>query len=145
MTALKQSELAGNTIVIAIGDHNVRSILDYDNVPAEYKHRVPMYIYLPPQYALTAEAKERISKRFGCHFDILPTIARYAFKDGVEYLNIGQDLFDMEKDDDEFFSYNVNKILTSKKERTTEFGRIMEARITLIKLYYQRIFRGSTN
>ena len=145
MTALKQSELAGNTIVIAIGDHNVRSILDYDHVPAEYKHKVPLYIYLPPQYTLTAEEKERISKRFGSHMDILPTIARYAFKDGVEYLNIGQDLFDVKKVDEDFFSYNVNKILTLEKQREMEFGRIMEARITLMKLYYQRIFRNSGN
>ena len=145
MTALKQSELAENTIVIAIGDHNVRSILNYDNVPEKYKHRVPMYIYLPPQYALTAEEKERVSKRFGCHFDILPTIARYAFKDGCEYLNIGQDLFDMEKNDDDFFSFNVNKIQAQKEGKEKEYSRIMQARITLIKLYYQRIFRNSTN
>jgi phosphoglycerol transferase MdoB-like AlkP superfamily enzyme len=145
MTALKQSELAENTIVIAIGDHNVRSILNYDNVPAEYKHRVPMYIYLPPQYALTAEEKERISKRFGCHFDILPTIARYAFIDGVEYLNIGQNLFDMGKEEKDFYSYNVDEIQTLDMEKENEFARIMQARITLMKLYYQRIFRNSIN
>ena len=145
MTEFKQSELAENTIVIAIGDHNVRSILNYDRVPAEFKHNVPMYIYLPPKYALSAEEKERISQRYGCHYDILPTIARYAFDDGVKYLNIGQDLFDMEKDDNSFFSYNVNKVLTPDMKREKEFKKIIKARITLIELYYQRIFRNSTN
>ena len=145
MTEFKQSELAENTIVIAIGDHNVRSILNYNRVPAEFKHSVPMYIYLPPKYALTADEKERISQRHGCHYDILPTIAQYAFDDGVKYLNIGQNLFDMEKDDSSFFSYNVNKVLTADMEREKEFKKLIKARITLIELYYQNIFRNSSN
>ena len=143
MKDLKQSALADNTIVIAIGDHNVRSILDFNTVPERYRYNVPMYIYLPPKYALNLEQKQKISKRYGCHYDILPTIARYAFKDGIKYLNIGQDLFDTENDDNSYFSYNVNKIQATDETTETKSKETMRARTTLMKLYYQRIFRNS--
>lgn len=143
MTALKHSELAQNTIVVAIGDHNVRSILNYRVVPERYKHNVPLYIYMPPKYALSKDEKAKIEKRYGCHYDILPTIARYAFKEGTRYLNIGQDLFDTTKPDSIFFSYNVAKLLSPIEGKEEHFNNIMNARLTLMKMHYQRIFRNS--
>ena len=140
MTWLKSSEYAKNTIVIATGDHNVRSILDYDVVPTRYKYSVPLYIYLPPQYAVSDSAKKVIEKRYGCHYDILPTIASFAIDKDVEYLNIGNNILDTLKNDNEYFSYNVNQVLSPKEQWNDSIKRMVEARQTLLKLHYQSIF-----
>ena len=144
MDMFKKSPLAKNTIVVVTGDHNVRSILDYENVPKEYRHSVPLYIYLPEQYKPLDEDIERIEKRYGCHYDLLPTIARFAFVNGTKYLNIGNDLLDMEQSDSCYFSYNEKMILAPDETEKTKFERIMDARLTLLKLYYQGIFRAGT-
>lgn len=140
MTWLKSSEYAKNTIVIATGDHNVRSILDYDVVPTRYKYSAPLYIYLPPQYAVSDSAKKVIEKRYGCHYDILPTIASFAIDKDVEYLNIGNNILDTLKNDNEYFSYNVNQVLSPKEQWNDSIKRMVEARQTLLKLHYQSIF-----
>lgn len=139
----KNSTLADNTVVIVTGDHNVRSILNYDIVPIEYKHAVPLYIYLPPRLAIDNVTKKRIEERYGCHYDILPTIAGLAFEEGIEYLNIGNDLLDSLKSNDTFFSYNEKQTLSPNSRHNDSIKRMVEARQTLLKLYYQQIFRNS--
>ncbi len=141
LNEFKKSPLAENTIVVVTGDHNVRSILDYDKVPGHYKHSVPLYIYLPERYRPVGEWKERIEKRYGCHYDLLPTLAEFAFGNGVKYLRIGQNILDTAKCDNSFFSYNEKMILCPGKQETDRLERVMAARLTLMKLYYQGIFR----
>lgn len=143
LTWFKKSALAENTIVIVTGDHNVRSILDYNNVPDIYRHSVPLYIYLPPKYALTDGSKKIIEERYGCHYDILPTIAPFAVENGVEYLNIGNNLLDTARCNSTYYSYNEKQTLSALPNGNDSITRMVEARLTLLKLYYQRIFRNS--
>ncbi len=141
----KDSEFADNTVIIVTGDHNVRSILDYSIVPERYKYSVPLYIYLPPHMAIDNRYKEMIEERFGCHYDILPTIAGIAFKQGTRYLNIGNNLLDTLKGNDVYYSYNEKQTLSPDTLHNDSISRQVEARQTLLKLYYQSIFRESVN
>lgn len=145
LTWLKSSPFAQNTVVIATGDHNVRSILNYDVVPSNQKHSVPFYIYLPPKYAISNDAKKEIEERYGCHYDILPTIAGLALKEGVEYLNIGNNILDTLKKNDCYYSYNEKLTLSPDSCRNDYIRRMVEARQTLMKLYYQGIFRETAD
>ncbi len=140
LTWFKASSFADNTIVIVTGDHNVRSILNYDVVPERYKHSVPLYIYLPPQYRMSKDAERNIEERYGCHYDILPTIAGFALKNGTKYLNIGNNLLDTLNNNSNYFSYNERMILSPENQDKDSLLRKVEARQTLLRLYYQNIF-----
>ena len=140
LTWFKASSFADNTIVIVTGDHNVRSILNYDVVPERYKHSVPLYIYLPPQYHMSKDAERNIEERYGCHYDILPTIAGFALKNGTKYLNIGNNLLDTLNNNSNYFSYNERMILSPENQGNDSIRRKVEARQTLLQLYYQNIF-----
>lgn len=140
LTWFKANCFADNTIVIVTGDHNVRSILNYDVVPERYKHSVPLYIYLPPQYRMSDDAERNIEERYGCHYDILPTIADFALKNGTRYLNIGNNLLDTLNNNDNYFSYNERMTLSPENQGNDSIRRMVEARQTLLKLYYQNIF-----
>ena len=65
LNRFKASAAAKNTILIITGDHNVRSILDYDAVDKRYEHSVPLYIYLPTY--LRKEAYNKLTNRWGSH------------------------------------------------------------------------------
>ena len=139
----KQSTLARNTIIIITGDHNVRSILDYSagHVPAEKRHAVATYIYLPPEYRPAASEKQRIEERYGSHYDLLPTLAPLAFAAGTEYLCLGNNLLDTTQPDSIYFSYNEKQTLSPNSEKNDSISRMMQARETLMKIYYQQHFR----
>lgn len=141
LTKLKASPLAQNTIVVVTGDHNVRSILDYEKVPAEQRFAVPLYIYLPSQYTLSQDDKKRIEKRYGSHYDLLSTIAPLALKRGTKYLNIGQNLLDTTAADNEFFSYSEKQLLAPDGCNTDSLMRVMKSRELLMEIYYQQHFR----
>ena len=70
LTWLKSSEFAGNTIVVATGDHILKG---FDNYNAKHKlfakYSVPFYAYIPPQYQQFP--KTNIT---GSHIDIFPTL-----------------------------------------------------------------------
>lgn len=142
LTTLKASPLAQNTIVVVTGDHNVRSILDYEKVPAEQRFSVPLYIYLPPQYALSDSNKERIEQRYGSHYDLLSTIAPLALRQGTRYLNIGHNLLDTTAIDSEYFSYNEKQILAPQGCNYDSLMRVMKSRELLMEIYYQQQFRS---
>lgn len=141
LTRFKASPMAGNTIVVVTGDHNVRSILDYSVVPAEYKYSVPLYICLPPRYAVDAAFKEQLAERYGSHYDILPTLAPLALKEGSEYLCIGRNLLDSLCSDDGFFGYNQEAVLAPDAQNADSLMRVMKARELLMEIYYQQGFR----
>lgn len=141
LTRLKSSPLAENTIVIITGDHNVRSILNYETVTDEHRFSVPLYIYLPPSYTLPEKAKREISSRYGSHYDLLSTIAPLALKNGTGYLNVGQNLLDTTAANRDFFSYNEKQILAPERTNKDSLMRMMKARELLMEMYYQYQFR----
>ena len=142
LTRLKASPLAQNTIVVITGDHNVRSILDYDKVPAEQRYAVPLYIYLPQRYALSQEDEERIERRYGSHYDLLSTIAPLALNNGARYLNVGHNLLDTTATDESFSSYSEKQLLAPDGADTDALMRRMKARELLMEIYYQQHFRN---
>lgn len=141
LTRLKASPLAQNTIVIVTGDHNVRSILDYDKVPDEQRFSVPLYIYLPPHYALSNSSKKRIEQRYGSHYDLLSTVAPLALKKDTRYLNIGQNLLDTTANDNRFFSYSEKQLLAPEGSNTDSLMHVMKTRELLMEIFYQQQFR----
>ena len=143
LTELKSKDASNNTIVIAVGDHNVRSVLNYDKVPSRYKHAVPMYVYLPDRYKYLYECKETLEERYGSHHDILPTLAELCFKKGTRYMNIGQNLFDLTKDNSDYYSYNEQQLLLpdANVQHSDSILRMIEARELVCKIYFQQFFR----
>lgn len=138
----KHSSVADNTIVLVTGDHNVRSVINYEKVGAEYRYAVPMYIYLPQTYRKVLDDEDRVTKRYGSHWDILPTLAPMCLSNKVSYLAIGQDLLDPTNSDDSYYSYNENQVLAADMSKQDSLMRMAKTRELLMKLYYQQQFRG---
>jgi hypothetical protein len=70
----------------------------------------------------------------------LPTIAGFALKNGTKYLNIGNNLLDTLNNNSNYFSYNERMILSPENQDKDSLLRKVEARQTLLRLYYQNIF-----
>ena len=137
LNRFKASAAAKNTILIITGDHNVRSILDYDAVDKRYEHSVPLYIYLPTY--LRKEAYNKLTNRWGSHDDILATLAPFAFHD-TKYFKMGHNLLDTTVPDSTYYSANVDQIEsipTYKKEA----GRLTAARNLLRQVYFGLYWR----
>lgn len=134
----KASSKADNTIVMITGDHNVRTALRYatDGVPEEWHHRVPLYMYIPKAYRGTEDGSYHCdTSKWGCHYDILTTLARFAFKPGTRYLNIGQDLLSDSLNSHNTISYNTESLLYDRSNKYLE--RKAQARELLLRLYLQ--------
>ena len=142
---IKQIPQAENTIILVAGDHNVRSILNYEKVPQRYMHAVPLYMYLPQSLMNGNIAKKEITERYGSHYDILPTLAPLCIKENVEYLSIGNNLLDTTKTNDEFYSYNEKQLLAPDEANKDSIAAMIEARKLLMKIYYQQGFREKNN
>ena len=145
LTQLKASPHADNTIILVAGDHNVRSILNYEKVPQRYMHAVTLYMYLPQSLMNGNIAKKEITERYGSHYDILPTLAPLCIKENVEYLSIGNNLLDTTKTNDEFYSYNEKQLLAPDEAKKDSLAAMIEARKLLMKIYYQQGFREKNN
>lgn len=133
----KKSEAAKNTILILTGDHNVRAILNYNHIGKRWQNSVPLYIYLPP-YLRTKDYPVH-PKAWGCHYDILATIAPFAFRN-TDYPKLGNNL--LEKDilsGGLSFSYNEEQV-RADKAYLPKAKRISEARELLLRLYFQKVF-----
>ena len=137
LNRFKASTAAKNTILIITGDHNVRSILNYDAVDKRYEHSVPLYIYLPPY--LRKEAYNKLTKRWGSHDDILATLAPFAFRN-AKYFKMGKNLLDTSVSDNTYYSANVDQIeaipIYQKKAE-----RLTAARNFLRLVYFAKLFR----
>lgn len=142
LTKLKASPHADNTIVLVTGDHNVRSILNYDKVPHKYMYAVPLYMYIPQFEKIE---KEKITERYGSHYDILPTLAPLCIKEDVEYLAIGNNLLDTTKSNNDYYSYNERQLLVPDETKRDSIAKIIDARRLLMKIYYQQGFRETSN
>ena len=133
----KASAAAKNTILIITGDHNVRSILDYDAVDKRYEHSVPLYIYLPTY--LRKEAYNKLTNRWGSHDDILATLAPFAFHD-TKYFKMGHNLLDTTEPDSTYYSANVDQI-ESVPTYKKEAERLTAARNLLRQVYFGLYWR----
>lgn len=134
----KKSDKASNTIVLITGDHNVRNALNYgkDATPEEWRHRVPLYIFLPEKYRGTSDGTYQCeTKKWGCHYDIITTLAPFAFEAGTKYLNIGQNLLSCNLNERNTVSYNVDGMLFDKNNSSAE--RRLKACDLLLRLYLQ--------
>ena len=126
------------------GDHNVRSIIDYQRVPSQYMYAVPMYLYLPhPYYKLDQELKGRVEERYGSHYDILPTLAPLCFEKGTRYMDIGQNLLDSTKNKQDYYSYNEKQLLlpNDTEQDADSIMEMIKARELICKIYCQQQFR----
>ena len=133
----KASAAAKNTILVITGDHNVRSILDYDAVDKRYEHSVPLYIYLPTY--LRKEAYYKLTNRWGSHDDILATLAPFAFHD-TKYFKMGYNLLDTTVPDSTYYSANVDQIESVPTYRK-EAERLTAARNLLRQVYFGLYWR----
>jgi len=137
LNRFKASTAAKNTILIITGDHNVRSILNYDAVDKRYEHSVPLYVYLPPY--LRKEAYNKLTSRWGSHDDILATLAPFAFRN-TKYFKMGKNLLDTSVSDSTYYSANVDQIeaipIYQKKAE-----RLTAARNFLRQVYFAKLFR----
>ena len=107
LNRFKVSTAAKNTILVITGDHNVRSILNYDTIDKRYEHSVPLYVYLPPY--LRKEVYNKLTNRWGSHDDILATLAPFAFRN-TKYFKMGKNLLDTSVSDSTYYSANVDQI-----------------------------------
>ena len=137
LNRFKASAAAKNTILIITGDHNVRSILDYDAVDKRYEHSVPLYIYLPTY--LRKEAYNKLTNRWGSHDDILATLAPFAFHD-TKYFKMGHNLLDTTVPDSTYYSANVDQIESVPTYRK-EAERLTAARNLLRQVYFGLYWR----
>ena len=150
LDALKCSDAAKNTMVVITGDHNVRGTIRYEEkvshsggdseeIPQKkWEHAVPLYIYLPRQLRDTADGSYSVdTNKYGCHYDILPTIAPYAFKQGVQYLNVGKNLLSDSISAINTWSYNADGILAERSNHDLA-ERQSRARECLLQLNFQK-------
>ncbi len=131
----KASPAADNTIIMVTGDHNVRSIIDYNTVDRRWQYSVPLYVYLPPY--LRKESHSAMTSRLGSHDDILPTVAPFALK-GTSYMRLGNNLLADSIPDSRFYSRNVEQLLANDSVRneierkTHRLNMLREAYLSLI-------------
>ena len=137
LNRFKASAAAKNTILVITGDHNVRSILNYDAVDKRYEHSVPLYVYLPPY--LRKEAYNKLTNRWGSHDDILATLAPFAFRN-TKYFKLGKNLLDTSVSDSTYYSANVEQIESIPTYRK-KAERLTAARNLLRQVYFAKLFR----
>lgn len=138
---VKKSSVGQNTIVMVTGDHNVRTALAYGKGHAEKKweHAVPLYLYLPKHLRHTPDGSYACdTNKWGCHYDILPTLAPLTLKKGVPYLCIGQNLLSDSLNAQNTYSYNVESTLADK-QCAFNAERRASARECLLRLHIQRL------
>ena len=102
---------------------------------------MPLYIYLPPAFTMDDTKKEVIKERYGSHYDLLSTIAPLSLNKGTKYLNVGNNLLDTTKNENQFFSYNEQQLLAPQNCNTDSLMSVMRSRELIMKLYYQNQFR----
>ena len=137
LNRFKVSTAAKNTILVITGDHNVRSILNYDTIDKRYEHSVPLYVYLPPY--LRKEAYNKFTNRWGSHDDILATLAPFAFRN-TKYFKMGKNLLDTSVSDSTYYSANVDQIeaIPSYQKKAE---RLTAARNLLRQVYFGLYWR----
>lgn len=139
LNKLKSSPLAENTIVIITGDHNIRSIISYNTQEMmPLKFSVPFYLYVPD------DLKKKLHidpERWASHYDIMTSIYPYILND-VNYLNLGQNLFQKNTSNDQYYSLNDVQLLCSETANKKEIEKKVNARTAIINYYYSTKIHG---
>mgnify|MGYP003974752455 FL=1 len=107
MSAIKDSRLKGNTIVVATGDHAIRG-MSYN--PAERLHElsVPFYLYLPINYRPNLRPD---TNQIGSHKDIMPTLYNAALSN-ARYPNLGRNLLAPKRNENHHsFAYHAEYLV----------------------------------
>lgn len=138
LNEFKKSPAAENTIIMITGDHNVRSILNYNVIGKRWQNSVPLYIYLPPYLRGTNYPVH--PKKWGCHYDILATLAPFALKN-TDYMKLGNNLLDNSITVEQSYSYNEEQT-RAENAYLSKAKRITAAREMLLRLYFQKVFAG---
>ena len=128
MDKLKSSPLADNTVVVFTGDHNVRSIFNYNMVSEQWMYRVPLYMYIPERY----RPEDINTQVFADHYDILSTLANLCLNSRC--LNIGRNLLSDRPALIVNCAYNENGILCTEedKQRSERFCASREALLHIL-------------
>jgi len=132
----KKSPAAKNTILVITGDHNVRSILNYNVIGKRWQNSVPLYIYLPPY--LRDKSYPLHSEKWGCHYDLVATMAPFAFKN-TDYMKLGNNLLDTTLLPSQTYSYNEEQT-RAQAAYLPIAKRKSAARELLLRLYFQEFF-----
>jgi phosphoglycerol transferase MdoB-like AlkP superfamily enzyme len=92
---LKSSELAGRVIVVATGDHPLRTLAKTNNsLSTQFlRYAVPAYIYTPPSIRQLKDVPTNIA---ASHSDLFPTLFELALP-GEEYYGFGEPLMSKER------------------------------------------------
>ncbi len=133
MDKIKNSSLAKNTIVIITGDHNIRSTILYNTSETQdLKYSVPLYFYFPD------DLKQNLyidTDRYGSHYDIMTSIYPYILRN-VDFLNLGQNLFDSSKPSEKYYSINEEQLLFGKYLYQEDVEQKLHARNAILFYYY---------
>jgi phosphoglycerol transferase MdoB-like AlkP superfamily enzyme len=136
MNKIKNSKLAENTIVIVTGDHNIRSVLSYNKQELmPLKFSVPLYLYIPEELKNTLYID---TNRWASHYDIMTSIYPYILN-GINYANLGQNIFDKNTPNDEYYSLNDAKVLYSENADVNAINKKLKARKAIVSYYYSTI------
>ncbi len=135
----KKSPAAQNTVLVITGDHNVRSILDYNTIGKRWQNSVPLYIYLPPY--LQGKDYPAHPKKWGCHYDLVATMAPFAFRN-TNYMKLGNNLLETSVPDSLSFSYNEDQT-RAEASFLPKAQKIAAARELLLRLYFQKVLSES--
>ena len=91
------------------------------------------------------DIEERVTQRYGSHYDILPKLVPFAVKKDVSYLAIGNNLLDTTRNDMDYCSFNEKQLLVPEGGDMEAAEKRMKARQLLIEIYYQQCFRQQNN
>ena len=114
----------------------MRSILNYNVIGKRWQNSVPLYIYLPPYLRGTNYPVH--PKKWGCHYDILATLAPFALKN-TDYMKLGNNLLDNSIAVEQSYSYNEEQT-RAENSYLPKAKRITAAREMLLRLYFQKVF-----
>ena len=117
LTKIKQSDLAQNTIIVVVGDHNNLIVFPYKNEDLMRKRGIATMMYVPEKYQQNISkykdsTTKNFTKRFGSHKDIFPTIFNLALSK-AKFMSLGNNIFDKTKNDEDFFAINANESVFS--------------------------------
>lgn len=114
VSAVKNSELNDNTIIVGSGDHKLRDLRTSSNIVLNFS--VPLYLYIPPRIVRDFKVREFGFRHdtLGSHKDIFPTLYALSLND-YDFLTLGgRNLFDINAPKSHNFAYNIGLWIDSE-------------------------------
>lgn len=110
---IKQSDLAGKTVIAVTGDHSFLPINFSDEMVFQ-KWSVPFYLYAPE-----GQIKLKDPEAFGSHMDILPTLYNLTLSE-QEFYGLGVNLLDASATK---WAFHDSGLVAGKEGATVVFGK----------------------